>query len=614
MEIPKINKKAVCIGCDKRSDLAREVSTFFSGADGYFPVFLFPEVRNPEKKDVEFEEDGYLNQMVGSENSIFITNALARIGPEYIIIAGLDANQKTFFQRLPSKRIIFIDDISDLKKHDIFRAKQPNDIPSNSSDLVVIEDGDDIVSVVAENFAKAVGAKVLRVPDTERRILEKVTKYIDEWKGKRSKYASYTKIENLVNDRVSGVNFTDFKTATFFTNGLPYGLVLKNPIPFSYVKKLLRPDIFIVNNILYSQRKFGVAVSFSIDQFLKDEPTEISKILSKNEIYPIELFTKKATSFNLENYASYFPYDLLHISSHGGETTGYYVVEKFKDRKGVMHTVEYYEVVSFSNLPLSQEKDLISVLRKAIFWKFDGMPWMSEGLERQRIPSYVFEDMRKKIFDGKLSKEAKRVSVEDNIITSCTISTNQDVHQGQFKVLAAHNAPVVFNNSCFSWGLISSNFLAGGARAYVGTLWAISNAIAPSCAIEFYKNTIEKGMDIPTAVWEMNNSISIDSQKDIFFTWALPFSKLYPGNARVDMPNFIKETIFNLGQWIEKHVTHPSQEVKDNTDEIIKFMIWAIHKEFGQNVIKEAGEAIKEEYGYDLSQNEYLLTRQEFKK
>jgi hypothetical protein len=45
---------------------------------------------------------------------------------------------------------------------------------------------------------------------------------------------------------------------------------------------------------------------------------------------------------------------------------------EFKDRDGRDHTVEYFEVVSFS--PEAMDPGILARLRKAIFTAFDGMP------------------------------------------------------------------------------------------------------------------------------------------------------------------------------------------------------------------------------------------------
>lgn len=286
--------------------------------------------------------------------------------------------------------------------------------------------------------------------------------------------------------------------------------------------------------------------------------------------------------------------------------------EKFKDRNGVFHTIEYHEIVSFSASPFHKQGDMVAVFRKIIFKKFDGAKWMSDELNRKNIPKYVFEDMRKKVFDGNMGKGVKREPIDSNLVNSYVVLCNDGPHQGQFKILAGHNSPVVFNNSCWSWGEIAAFFIAGGARAYVGTFWAVSSSLAKDSAISFYKRTIEEDQPIANVIWDINKGISIAEQENIFMAWCLPFSCLKKCDPDKHFPNFVGDVIYYLDRWIEKIVNTPDSEVKENSEMIVKFLIWVLHKEFGQDVIAEARDTIMEKYGYDLEQNKDVLKYREF--
>ena len=63
------------------------------------------------------------------------------------------------------------------------------------------------------------------------------------------------------------------------------------------------------------------------------------------------LVGENATHFNLDNHIQYYPYTLLHLCSHGGEVEGTRITEKFVDRNGDEHVVEYDEVFSFGINP-----------------------------------------------------------------------------------------------------------------------------------------------------------------------------------------------------------------------------------------------------------------------
>ena len=64
--------------------------------------------------------------------------------------------------------------------------------------------------------------------------------------------------------------------------------------------------------------------------------------------------------------------------------------QEFKDRDGRDHTVEYFEVVSFS-LEGAVDPDKVKVERKMIFASFDGLPWTQRPLSL--YPRYVGDDL-----------------------------------------------------------------------------------------------------------------------------------------------------------------------------------------------------------------------------
>lgn len=612
MNSPNIYSKACAIYSENKTaySLCKMVNELFRMDDYYFATFHFPVVNEGRNDGLEFEEDNYLSQMIGGENTTFINNAIAKIRTEKIIIVGFDDKQKSFISHFPQKRVIFIDSEKDLLKLSDLKTEYVLN-QDKKEHIVVVENGEDNHNLIAENFARSINAELLYVQDTDKYLMNKVTKYLQEWKGGGNKYASFVKLQNLVNNRIGTVDFIKYKTATFFTHGIPYGLVLGNPIPCCYVEKNLREDHFIINNILYSEYRFGTGMIFSIDEFLMQEPLKIKQTLLQNGIKPIELFLGKASTFNLQHYTSFLPYDILHISTHGGRASGYKVIENFKDRMDIIHTLEYWEIPTFSTTPYDHD-DIMTVFRKVIFKKLDGLPWISDKLNQKNLPHYVFEDMRKKVLGGNMAKGIKREPLNSDITNSYVILCNNGQHQAHFIILAGHNSPVVFNNSCWSWGELATFFLVAGARSYIGTLWSINTQIAENSAIEFYKQALEYEKPICEVIWEINKNIKVIGQENIFLPWCLPFSCLKKCTPDEHMPNFVMNVLNNLEAWIEKTVNSPSKEVRDNSERIVRFMLWVLHKEFHQNPIEEMQDLILKRYRYDLSKNSDILRYRNF--
>jgi hypothetical protein len=109
-------------------------------------------------------------------------------------------------------------------------------------------------------------------------------------------------------------------------------------------------DLFLVNNIA-SELYPGVAGSilvFSPKLFQREETDDVINIFN-HKSYLVRVLLGKKASVNALGYGGeYFPLDLLHVCSHGGETNGYHMVQEFSDRMGQPHTLEYEEIVGFS--------------------------------------------------------------------------------------------------------------------------------------------------------------------------------------------------------------------------------------------------------------------------
>lgn len=606
------------------------VSSYFSDLDTYLPLFLFPKVSVGFLEKFEFSDDDFISRMMGNEASILINNAVARIGGcEYFVFIGLSKHQKSFLKnKFKKTKVIEIDTVDDIeiklgqlgiskssylacKKTEILQGlieakRQGRALKIDESaqgvviadisakGIVIIERTDEASAVVAINYAYSIGADIRIVDFVSDDEARGVLKFIQKWYREGS-YNQLQKVLNKIKRRIEGIDFTKYEFATFFTEGLPYSLYLENCIPCSYVNLGLRPDLFIFNNILFEDiERYHSAIVFS-PQFFKDEETnKLIKLLEVNNFDVKTLIGRDATVGSLDFYAPHYPYDIMHICSHGGEVDGYAVTEEFMDRKGVKHKVEYDEVVGFTPV---EGTDLIAIHRKTIFKKFDGFDWKSDELRKQKKPNYVFEDMRKAMYQNeKKNKDLKR-DPKDLVPTSCAIKCSDSIHQGMFQTLASHSSPFIFNNTCWSWYDVSTYFLAGGAKGYVGTLWAIGNMSAVLGANTFYANAFDK--PVINAVHEALGAIKKNGRdKDIYIFWGLHFATFQRAlNKSESKYRVFKELMHSFFSWYRKIETTRSEEVRKNSIRIINRIHKEIKGNFGVEQIEKLDKEIEERIG-----------------
>jgi len=621
--IPLIDNRYICIVDRENKTLAALVVSRINRPGYYVPVFLFPRVGASAREGNLEKEDNYISQIIGDEARILIDNSIARIhGCNHVILVGLSENQKSFLKKDKYDSIIEIHNETDIekipgldqrlelrcRKEEILQGLYLAGIQSKklmldniaatlpivnkkASGCIIGEDVENAESIIAANYAIALNAGFATVESLIDREEEEIQQLIQDWYEKSNKAALKSVLERA-EKRIEKINFLDKKFVTFFTEGLPYSLYLKNIIPCSYVNISLRPDLFVMNGLIKEHMQpFGSAIVFSPEFFPDEETENVLKFFKQNNFLVQPLIGQVATVRNLDFYTQHFPYDLLHICSHGGEVDGYAVIEEFTDRKGMKHVVEYDEVVGFSPV---QGKDLIEVHQKTIFRKFDGFLWMSKELKMQGYQSYVFEDMRKEMHQNeKLNKEAKRQH-RNRIPTSCAIKCADSIHQGMFRILASHSSPIIFNNTCWSWFEVAKFFLAGGARGYIGTLWAIGNTEAIRGAETFYAN-IEKGETILKAFHKGLKSISNTASENIYIYWGLHFSRLkisrsYYRNRRRVLRNLLQ----SLFMWFKKIKTTKSDEVRKNSIEVAKNLCNEIIRGFKPEEVESINPKAKE--------------------
>jgi hypothetical protein len=548
-DAPELEQRCVCITSDLI--LGALVSSFCALPGRYFPLFEFPLI-DPETKPNSVEA---MRARVGR---VLINNAIARLQPERIVLAGLNPTQSAMFAYLPNQRVITLQSEDELGAKLAFLSRvhegrlrcAPEDLArgvfcgarwakrlvcdptakplardghSAAQGIVVAERRDDLSDVIAANYAIAVNADFEVVEPFDHRESARINRLLVEWGESRSASA-HAELTDEVKTRLGGIDFAGYEFATFFTRGLPYGFVLENAIPTSHVLSGVRDDHFIFNNIFLERSKtfFGSAVLFSPGAFEDEETKDVIQHFGNNNYIVRELTDRRATPGNLDTYASQYPYDVLHICSHGGETDGYHCIKEFKDRYGISHRVEFDEVVAFC--PVYTEKDKVSVTQKEFPRRLDGFEWMSPELAAQKYPSYIFEDLWAALADDDAAQPV-RTPATDAIAGSCCIVCTNGIHQGTFERLASDHFPFVFNNTCLSWREIAASFLDAGCRGYIGTLWPVGTHSASEAARMFYQYCWSQ--PIVKAFYEMSKSIDSLADKNVYLFWGLHFSSIY---------------------------------------------------------------------------------------
>ncbi len=568
---PQLEERCICV--TNSAILGAMISSYFSKPDKYFAIFRFPEIE-------QTAEIGRIEGILASGARVLINNCFARLRPARVILAGLNSKQESYFDFIPRGVALTIHDAHEISRtlqflnvefagvgHStepdlplaLLAAKRSNnrlEYDSNAAPiqgqngiknagLIVVEKTGKITDIIAANYAQAVNADLAFVRPFEHRESSRINRLLNEWGLARSKDA-YAELCQEVQSRLGHLELSEYQYLTFFTQGLPYGLVLRNAIPISHVMSGVRPDVFLFENIFAErcQQPFGSALVFSPRAFTAEETDDVIKLLTEANYSIKQLIGTDATAVNFEDYVSHYPYDLLHICSHGGEVgEGYHVVQEFRDRNNAKHVVEYDEVVVFG--PAEGEK--IRVEAKAIMRSLDGFAWMSPELRELGLPSYVYQDMVSLLSFAK--EGVKRTKLAVPIVDSCHVLCYDNIHQGLFHAIASHNFPIVFNNTCSSWSDIGACFVGAGCRGYIGTLWPVGNDTATNAARHFYRRATSK--TFLNAFGDMLAEIDDPADRDVYFFWGLHFARLPEIPISLN-DRIVQELLRGFTAWVDK--------------------------------------------------------------
>jgi len=600
--IPEIDNEFFCIANYENPILSAIVSSFVSKFGKYLPLFEFSSVsikknktNNDNYEDVDVDEH-QLSRVRATELNIKIKNNLNRIGGcNILLLIDLSDDQKSYLTFLEEYTIIEIKDFYDIemylryasnkteylncKSNDIhsglYFASENNlllkidenaekiELDDSKEGIIIIENINYVSTIIAVNYAISISATI-KIVEPVKLAEREIYQLIEKWQEGDGDVNSYNDLSANIYPNVEEINFLDYRYATFFTIGVPYSLILGNIIPFTHVHLNLNPDFFIFNNIYFeNNNEIKSSIVFSPLEFNDEETDFVISKLSKNNFYVKELIGKDATVYNIDNHVKEYPFDILHICSHGGEINGYSITEKFIDSNGDSHIVEYDEVVSFAPF---LGKELIPVTTKMIFRKFNGFNWKSKELKAAEYPHYVFSDMLNAISKNKDKNRIQKSKVPN----SCSIKCFDFNYQAMFNLLAAYNSPFIFNNTCWSYSDISHKFIEVGARAYIGTLWGVNNDIAKKVAESFYdelfSNTILNALQ--------NSLVHTKGTKceNIYFLWGLHFTSIKAGISNEESKKAVAlGLVQSLNIWTDKLKITTKQSTRQSIIELIEW-------------------------------------------
>lgn len=605
---PELRKDFIIVVNRSESELAAATISYLFKSGSYLPIFAFSDVDVPVDTPVS-EPDIYLIQRRRAEHfSTFLNNAIILNGGcDNLVLLGLTSNQLSYLYFLKHYSVMQIDSADQLDAYlggfavdkqatlvcsseqcyeGLTIALQRNYLLKIGSHnvaleeqleglegIVVIEHKSTVETTIAVNYAVSIGAKVVIVEEMANHENEQVLQLLEDWDG-GDRNALPCLLEKI-NSRIGGINFDQFEFATFFTKGLPYSINV-NSIPVCHVNLEYRPDFFIHNAFKYElSKRNGSAVVFSPVFFDDEETDQLINLLKFKNYYIRNLTGEAATTFNLKNSIECYPFDLLHICSHGGEVSGTRSEVKFIGADGKGHEVEFDFV---SSIALTPFKDLHAVERLYYLKKLDGLKWRSQELRDKGYSNEVYAGIVHEISSAYDRKKVIKKFQVPRVPNANAIKCVDFNYLANFDQIASDNhPPLIFNNTCWSWMNVSTSFLTGGARGYIGTIAEVSNSKALRFAETFYDKVF--GSNIIEAFHTASTAVIQDGTLPIYIYWGLHFSTINNTETVQTNRKFVFEDLNKkLAMWRYKRFHNEGS--KDLLDGRVNNTFWLINDVF----------------------------------
>jgi hypothetical protein len=368
--------------------------------------------------------------------------------------------------------------------------------------LVVLDDHDPIVQVIAANYAYSIGADLALIPERDDTLREQVYAELDQrvaFRGEARGQRSQRSLVALQATIEPTLRFGPREFVTFITKGFPYGYFYHDA-PSTHLFSEPQLGELINAGIYWARAEPYLTAAVLIDpgHLPGSETRVVGRTLDSEGVIVFSVLDDKANVENTRLFIEAFPYDLLFICSHCGEVEGEQLTMRVPDRNGVAHVIEVDEAVQFGSVAFgSQPSKNVQVHQLLRPVSIDGTDWHAAGPDVKKhyaaIWDYLLHAPREKW-------EILRREKVKHVPHSTAIQLNQGALMlSLINVIDARVSPIIFNNSCVSFYDAAHALTFAGARSYVGTLAPVQDRAARRLAEIIFAGG-ERTISLPLAL------------------------------------------------------------------------------------------------------------------
>ncbi|MGB8291130.1 hypothetical protein ELI13_22370 [Rhizobium ruizarguesonis] len=421
-------------------------------------------------------------------------------------------------------------------------------VESRTGHLVVCEQGHELSEVIAANYAYALGAGLVIVPnvptDVADAILETFYSLYDhpDYSARELRQDLRARLRSFC----GALSLPASPSLTFITNKLPFGFGYSEA-PSTHLFTYPDLGMAIINGFASAaSNKDETVAAVVVDpgQTPAPEIATAAELLAQRGTFVRGYRGPAANVRDVSQMIEHFPYDLLIIATHCGDAPGYRWTHEFKDAEG--RTRQLVVDIALGIAQSEDDPDVVQLTRFERFHSLDGVLWNDpEKAKKIVVGSAIVEYMRQ----AHDTQELKPISKEtiNRVLGSAALRMyDNNLIALPTAALANYRTPIIFNNACVSWHELSKRFMFANAKAYIGTLWPVTGVEAEDVLLR----TIGKhfGKPLAHALWSAQREAYQDQLRHPYI-----MTGVYPQwlrGSRSDGPHeILKSLAEGLGVW-----------------------------------------------------------------
>lgn len=443
-------------------------------------------------------------------------------------------------------------------------------VASKSKHIVVCEEGQELSQLIAANYAFALDAGLFLIPEVDHSqaedLLESFYKLYERDSGLAPAQAQAQLSQEFL--ALCGSLPVPDEGSITFIGKLPFGFAYPE-YPSTHLFEYPDLGCAVINGFAAEQpRTPGTGVVVLVDPGTTPAP-EIQTavdLLEPRRAF-IRVYQDRAANVrSVSDMMEHFPYDLLIIATHCGDSDGYRWTYEFTDSEGLPRTLVVDLAVGFAR---TDDQNVFKVGQYMRFISLDGVDWTDRAAKAKLYVGKAMTDFMDLESDPSTELKPVKKDTVERVIGSAAMKMSDNNFLFAQHAIAGVGTPIVINNACLSWHRLAHDMMFGGARGYVGTLFPVT----PFEAAEVVTRVLDDhwGKPLPEALWAAQRDVYKSDPRrpyvvaGVFPQWLRVETADYPGRIKRHISRSLsgyREMLANTGKAENKRINALKETIK----------------------------------------------------